>query len=218
MHHICTLIGYGADAIYPWLAYQSIVQMGRENWLSAEVSETLTKFKKALEGGILKVMSKMGISTLESYKGAQGFQAIGLDPDFVQEYFTGTSAYLTGRRPGTRSSVNYLSSTSWRSATRSSAISRWMSAATFTGAATGNFINGIRRRSVQLQYAVRTGNYEAYREFANYLNNQDQRLQTIRGLLDFDIDEHESIPDQSRWRRSKKSGSDFRPDRCHMAH
>src|ERR1700721_4743054 len=70
--------------------------MGRENWLSAEIGETLTKYKKALEGGILKVMSKMGISTLESYKGAQCFQAVGLNADFVQEYFTGTSAYLNG--------------------------------------------------------------------------------------------------------------------------
>ncbi len=77
VHHICTLIGYGADAIYPWLAYQSIVQMGRENWFSAEVGEAVSKFKKALEGGILKVMSKMGISTLESYKGAQGFPSGG---------------------------------------------------------------------------------------------------------------------------------------------
>ena len=96
VHHICTLIGYGADAIYPWLAYQSIAQMGRENWFSAEVGEAVKSSKKRLEGGILKVMSKMGISTLESYKGAQGFQAVGLNSDFVQEYFTGTSAYLKG--------------------------------------------------------------------------------------------------------------------------
>src|ERR1700741_5227320 len=54
------------------------------------------KFKKAVEGGILKVMSKMGISTLESYKGAQGFQAVGLDPEFVEEYFTGTTPKLKG--------------------------------------------------------------------------------------------------------------------------
>src|SRR5262249_38178745 len=86
VHHFCTLIGYGADAIYPWLAYQSIVQIGRENWLSSDVSEAVSKFKKAIEGGLLKVMSKMGISTLESYKAAQGFQTVGLDSDFVQEY------------------------------------------------------------------------------------------------------------------------------------
>jgi glutamate synthase domain-containing protein 2/glutamate synthase domain-containing protein 1/glutamate synthase domain-containing protein 3 len=193
VHHICTLIGYGADAIYPWLAYQSIVQMGRENWLSAEVGEALSKFKKGLEGGILKVMSKMGISTLESYKGAQGFQAVGLDSDFVREYFTGTSAYLNG--VGLEEVERELleqhelafgnkivgnlpldggGDLYWR---RDGELHQW------NPATVG-----------QLQYAVRTGNYEAYREFATYLNNQDQRLQTIRGLLDFDIDEHDSIP------------------------
>ena len=193
VHHICTLIGYGADAIYPWLAYQSIVQMGRENWLSAEVGETLSKFKKGLEGGILKVMSKMGISTLESYKGAQGFQAVGLDPDFVREYFTGTSAYLNGvgldeverelleqhelafgNKIVGNLPLDAGGDLYWR---RDGELHQW------NPATVG-----------QLQYAVRTGNYEAYREFANYLNNQDQRLQTIRGLLDFDIDEHDSIP------------------------
>jgi glutamate synthase domain-containing protein 2/glutamate synthase domain-containing protein 1/glutamate synthase domain-containing protein 3 len=193
VHHICTLIGYGADAIYPWLANQSIVQMGRENWLSAEVSETLTKYKKALEGGILKVMSKMGISTLESYKGAQGFQAVGLNTDFVEQYFTGTSAYLTGlgldeveREVLEQHEIAFGDKIVgnlpldvggdlyWR---RDGELHQWNP--TTVG---------------QLQYAVRTGNYEAYREFANYLNHQDQRLQTIRGLLDFVVDEHESIP------------------------
>src|ERR1700736_4780789 len=193
VHHICTLIGYGADGIYPWLAYQSIVQMGRENWLSAEVGETVSKFKKALEGGILKVMSKMGISTLESYKGAQGFQAVGLDPDFVQEYFTGTIAHLKGlglegverelleqhelafgNKIVGNLPLDVGGDLYWR---RDGELHQW------NPSTVG-----------QLQFAVRTGNYEAYREFANYLNDQDQRLQTIRGLLDFEIDEHESIP------------------------
>src|ERR1700736_203297 len=193
VHHICTLIGYGADAIYPWLAYQSIVQMGRENWFSADVLEAVSKFKKALEGGILKVMSKMGISTLESYKGAQGFQAVGLNPDFVEEYFTGTSAYLKGvgleqverevfeqhelafgNKIVGNLPLDVGGDLYWR---RDGELHQW------NPSTVG-----------QLQFAVRTGNYEAYREFANYLNDQNQRLQTIRGLLDFDIDEHESIP------------------------
>jgi glutamate synthase domain-containing protein 2/glutamate synthase domain-containing protein 1/glutamate synthase domain-containing protein 3 len=193
VHHICTLIGYGADAIYPWLAYQSIVQMGRDGWLSSEAGESVSKFKKAIEGGILKVMSKMGISTLESYKGAQGFQAVGLDQDFVQEYFAGTTAYLNG--VGLEQVENELleqhemafgnkivgnlpldvgGELYWR---RDGELHQWNPSTV-----------------AKLQYAVRTGNYEAYREFASYLNDQDQRLQTIRGLLDFNIDEHDSIP------------------------
>jgi glutamate synthase domain-containing protein 2/glutamate synthase domain-containing protein 1/glutamate synthase domain-containing protein 3 len=193
VHHFCTLIGYGADAIYPWLAYQSIAQMGRENWLSAEVGEATSKFKKAIETGILKVMSKMGISTLESYKGAQGFQAVGLNPELVQEYFSGTAAHLQGM--GLKEIASELleqhelaygnkimgnlpldvgGDLYWR---RDGELHQW---------------NPLTVG--KLQHAVRTGNYESYREFASYLNDQDQRLQTIRGLLDFDIDEHESIP------------------------
>jgi glutamate synthase (NADPH/NADH) large chain len=193
VHHFCTLIGYGADAIYPWLAYQSIVQMGRENWLSSEVGEAVSKFKKAIEGGLLKVMSKMGISTLESYKGAQGFQAVGLNPDFVQEYFAGTTAYLNGvgleevesevleqhelafgNKIVGNLPLDVGGDLYWR---RDGELHQWNPSTV-----------------AKLQYAVRTGNYEAYREFASYLNDQDQRLQTIRGLLDFDVNEHESIP------------------------
>src|SRR3984893_11040156 len=193
VHHFCTLIGYGADAIYPWLAYQSIAQMAHDSWFSGDGGEATARFKKAIEGGILKVMSKMGISTLESYKGAQVFQAIGLDRDLVQEYFSGTPTHLEG--VGLEQIEHELfqqhelafgdkivgnlpldvgGDLYWR---RDGELHQW------NPSTVG-----------QLQYAVRTGNYEAYREFASYLNDQDQRLQTIRGLLDFEIDEHESIP------------------------
>jgi glutamate synthase domain-containing protein 2/glutamate synthase domain-containing protein 1/glutamate synthase domain-containing protein 3 len=193
VHHFCALLGYGADAIYPWLANQSIVQMIREHWLTAAPGEAIGKFKRAVEGGILKVMSKMGISTLESYKGAQCFQAVGLDPDLVREYFAGTAAYLKG--VGLEEIENQIleqhelafgskiignlpldsgGELYWR---RDGELHQWNPWTVAT-----------------LQHAVRTGNYEAYREFANYLNEQDKRLQTIRGLLDFDFDEHEAIP------------------------
>jgi glutamate synthase domain-containing protein 2/glutamate synthase domain-containing protein 1/glutamate synthase domain-containing protein 3 len=193
VHHFCTLIGYGADAIYPWLANESIAQMTRENWLNGDPSDASTKFKKAVEGGILKVMSKMGISTVESYKGAQCFQAVGLDPEFVQEYFSGTSSYLRGigleeiereiREQHEIAFGNKIIGSLpldpggelyWR---RDGELHQWNPTTV-----------------AKLQYAVRTGNYDAYRDFAAYLNDQDQRLQTIRGLLEFEIDEHDSIP------------------------
>jgi glutamate synthase domain-containing protein 2/glutamate synthase domain-containing protein 1/glutamate synthase domain-containing protein 3 len=193
VHHFCTLIGYGADAIYPWLAYESIAQLAREGWLEGNACEPTARFKTAVEGGILKVMSKMGISTLESYKGAQVFQAVGLDRDFVQEYFTGTTAHLGGvgldqiERElieqhelafGEKIAGNLPLETGgelyWR---RDGELHQW---------------NPITVG--KLQHAVRTGNYDAYREFADFLNDQDRRLQTIRGLLDFDTDAHEAVP------------------------
>ena len=193
VHHFCTLIGYGADAIYPWLAYQSIAQMAHDSWFSGDGGEATARFKKAIEGGILKVMSKMGISTLESYKGAQVFQAIGLDRDLVQEYFSGTTWHLEGvgldqiereliqqhdlafgEKIAGNLPLDVGGDLYWR---RDGELHQW---------------NPVTVG--KLQDAVRTGNYEAYREFASYLNDQDERLQTIRGLLDFDIVENESIP------------------------
>ena len=193
VHHFCTLIGYGADAIYPWLAYRSIAQMARDAWFSGDKDEAIARFKQAIEGGLLKVMSKMGISTLESYKGAQVFQAVGLDHDLVQEYFSGTTAYLEGvgleqierelleqhelafgEKIAGNLPLDAGGDLYWR---RDGELHQW---------------NPITVG--KLQHAARTGNYEAYREFASFLNDQEERLQTIRGLLDFDIDEHESIP------------------------
>jgi glutamate synthase domain-containing protein 2/glutamate synthase domain-containing protein 1/glutamate synthase domain-containing protein 3 len=193
VHHFCTLIGYGADAIYPWLAYQSIAQMARDAWFTGDQDEAIARFKKAIEGGLLKVMSKMGISTLESYKGAQVFQVIGLDHDLVREFFSGTTAYLEGvgleqierelleqhelafgEKLAGNLPLDAGGDLYWR---RDGELHQW---------------NPLTVG--KLQHAARTGNYEAYREFASFLNDQEERLQTIRGLLDFDIDEHESIP------------------------
>jgi glutamate synthase (NADPH/NADH) large chain len=193
VHHFCTLIGYGADAIHPWLAFESIAQLGREGWLKGSVAEAHKQFKKAIEGGILKVMSKMGISTLESYKGAQVFQAVGLNFDLVREYFTGTTAHLEGvgieqierelleqhelafgEKIAGNLPLDAGGDLYWR---RDGELHQW---------------NPITVG--KLQQAARTGSYEAYREFATFLNDQDERLQTIRGLLEFDIDEHESVP------------------------
>jgi glutamate synthase domain-containing protein 2/glutamate synthase domain-containing protein 1/glutamate synthase domain-containing protein 3 len=192
VHHFCTLIGYGADAIYPWLAYASIAQLARDGWLNGDAHDGVKQFRKAVEGGILKVMSKMGISTLESYKGAQVFQAVGLNLDFVREYFTGTVAHLEGvgldqierelieqhalafgEKIAGNVPLDPGGELYWR---RDGELHQW---------------NPITVG--KLQHAVRTGSYEVYREFANYLNDQEQRLQTIRGLLDFDIVAHESV-------------------------
>ena len=126
-------------------------------------------------------------------------QAVGLNPDFVQEYFAGTTGHLRG--VGLEEVENELleqhelafgnkivgnlpldagGELYWR---RDGELHQWNPSTV-----------------AKLQYAVRTGNYEAYREFASYLNDQDQQLQTIRGLLDFDIDEHASIPSPNRAR------------------
>ncbi|NPA32348.1 MAG: glutamate synthase subunit alpha, partial [Aquificae bacterium] len=93
-HQIACLIGYGASAVYPYLAYEVIHDMVQKGEINLPYEEAVFKYKEALEKGLLKIMSKMGISTLNSYQGAQIFDSVCLNKDFVEEYFTGTPVTL----------------------------------------------------------------------------------------------------------------------------
>ena len=98
VHHFCCLAGYGAEAINPYLAFDTLLDMHKRGELPAEVDayEVVSRYIKSIGKGILKVMSKMGISTYQSYCGAQIFDAIGLKSDFVDKYFTGTATTIEG--------------------------------------------------------------------------------------------------------------------------
>lgn len=97
IHHLCCLIGYGAGAVNPYLALSSAASMAEEGILEAiDPATARRRFIKAAEKGILKVMSKMGISTLQSYRGAQIFEAVGISPSVIDAYFTGTSSRIGG--------------------------------------------------------------------------------------------------------------------------
>lgn len=98
VHHMCVLLGYGADAICPWLSLEAMLKVDREGLLKVEMStdKLIANWRKSIDGGILKVMSKMGISTLQSYKGAQIFEALGLDTTVVDRCFAGTASRIKG--------------------------------------------------------------------------------------------------------------------------
>ncbi len=97
-HHFATLLGYGASGVNPYLVYQTIHDMKKRNLLSAELTEERAayNYKKAAAGELLKIMSKMGISTLQSYHGAQIFEALGISKEVVDHYFTGTVSRIGG--------------------------------------------------------------------------------------------------------------------------
>jgi len=97
VHHYCLLIGYGASAINPYLAFETLDDMIRQNLLTGiDHRKAVNHYTKAVKKGVVKVMSKMGISTLQSYRGAQIFEAIGLDEKFVDAYFTNTPSRISG--------------------------------------------------------------------------------------------------------------------------
>ena len=187
VHHLATLVGYGADAVNPYLAYRTIADLvaGSDG---AELEKAISAYVTALEDGLLKIMSKMGISTVESYQGAQIFEAVGLRSEFIGEYFEGTPARTEGigiteleADLRARHAVAYDDDPE---------IERQ---GEYEHRSDGIFHQWNPSTVGALQQSVRSGNYERYTEFASQINEQNERLQTLRGLLEFD-DDRESIP------------------------
>ncbi|WP_436909311.1 glutamate synthase large subunit [Halosimplex marinum] len=182
VHHIATLVGYGAGAVNPYLAYQTIEDLvaGPDG---AELATAIDAYVNALEDGLLKTMAKMGISTVESYQGAQIFEAVGLSSDFVAEYFEGTANRTEGI--GLEEIEEDLLDRHEVAWGEDPDLERQ-----------GEFENrsgGIHHQwnpstVGKVQQAVRTGDYERYKEFASEINDQNEQLQTLRGLLEFDSD------------------------------
>jgi glutamate synthase (NADPH/NADH) large chain len=96
VHHFCVLAGYGAEAVNPYLAFETLEELRQRSKLPLKPYEVQKNFLKAIGKGVMKVMSKMGISTYQSYCGAQIFDAVGLSTEFVEKYFTGTQSVIEG--------------------------------------------------------------------------------------------------------------------------
>jgi glutamate synthase (NADPH/NADH) large chain len=182
VHHFATLVGYGAGAINPYLAYQSIGDLvaGEDG---ADLGEAIDAYVGAVEDGLLKTMAKMGISTVESYRGAQIFEAVGLSSDFVAEYFEGTTARTEGIDVDDveedllkRHEVAF---------DEDADLERQ---GEYEHRSSGMFHEWNPQSVGALQQAVRTGDYERYGDFAGMMNKQTENLQSLRGLLEFDSD------------------------------
>ncbi len=186
VQHFCLLIGYGAGGINPYLALESVEDLAERGEINGTKPDYAAyNFLKANEKGILKVMSKMGISTVQSYRGAQIFEAIGINDDLIERYFTRTPSRIQGigldiveeetlQRhrsafddpflPGMQE-LDMGGQYQWR---RHSEFHQWNPEAI-----------------AKLQYATRSNDPRAYREFANEVNDQSRKMATLRGLLEF---------------------------------
>jgi glutamate synthase (NADPH/NADH) large chain len=178
---MATLIGYGADAINPYLAYETIgdIVAGPDG---ADPGEAVEAYVKALEDGLLQTMAKMGISTVESYRGAQIFEAVGLDSEFVAEYFEGTTARTGGIG---LEEIEADLRERYKVAFADPELERQGEYEHRTG---GIHHQWNPKTVGTLQGAVRSGDYGQYLEFAEMINDQHERLQTLRGLLGFESD------------------------------
>ena len=182
VHQFCTLAGYGAEAINPYLAFETLEGMVSE--LEEEVTpyEAVKRYIKAVDKGIMKVMSKMGISTYQSYCGAQIFDAIGLSTEFVDKYFTGTATQIEGV------GLAEIAEEAFRRHEDAFGINPVLKTSLDVG---GDYAMRIRGEAhvwtadtvSNLQHAVRGNSVEKYRAFAKHINQQSERLKTMRGLF-----------------------------------
>ena len=184
--HFCVLIGYGASAVNPYLAIETLENLAQRNQLPEGVTfeMALRNYKKAVKKGLLKVFSKMGISTLQSYRGAQIFEAIGLSKSLVDQYFTGTPSRIEGIgleviAEETRRKHAFAFSPLTESETELDVGGQ------YHWRARGEY-HLINPHTVsKLQHAVRRDSFASYQEFADHINNQNRQLCTLRGLMDF---------------------------------
>jgi glutamate synthase (NADPH/NADH) large chain len=182
VHHFCCLAGYGAEAINPYLAFETLIAMRDELPEKIGEKEIITRYIKSIGKGILKVMSKMGISTYQSYCGAQIFDAVGLKNDFVERFFFGTTTRIEG--VGLQE-IAEETSRRHRDAFGDSPVLR------HSLDVGGEYLFRMRGEAhvwspesvAVLQHAVRGNSYDKYRAYAALLNEQAEEILTIRGLF-----------------------------------
>ncbi|HTR58944.1 MAG TPA: glutamate synthase large subunit [Casimicrobiaceae bacterium] len=185
VHHFALLAGYGAEAIHPYLALETLAQL--QDYVP-EVSrdDSAKHFVKAICKGLYKVMSKMGISTYQSYCGAQIFEAVGLNSAFVEKYFTGTASNIEGI------GLFEVAEEAFLLHQLAFGHDPLLRDALDAG---GEYAYRVRGEEhmwtpdsiAKLQHAVRSGSYATYRDYARLVNEQGKRLMTLRGLFEFKL-------------------------------
>ncbi len=193
VHHFGVLAGYGAEAVHPYLAMETLVQMHKDlpGELSAE--KAIYNYVKAIGKGLSKIMSKMGVSTYMSYCGAQLFEAIGLNSDTVEKYFTGTSSRVEGIGVF---EIAEEAIRMHRSAFGADPVLAHMldAGGEYAWRTRGEEHMWTPDAIAKLQHASRANNWSTYKEYAQLINDQSRRHMTLRGLFEFKVDPSKAIP------------------------
>ncbi|MGB5617600.1 MAG: glutamate synthase large subunit, partial [Desulfobacterales bacterium] len=184
IHHFCCLLGYGAGAVNPYLAFETLAQMIAVGDLpEVDVPTAAANYVKAVEKGILKVMSKMGISTLQSYRGAQIFECVGLNETVVDRYFTGTPSRISG------AGIDLIAEEirhRHADASRSHESERQLDpGGKYKWRRNGEAHQYTPLTIARLQQAVRSNDRRAWNDFTELVDGQNRREGLIRGLFEF---------------------------------
>jgi glutamate synthase (NADPH) large chain len=191
VHHVALLIGYGAAAVNPYLAMESVEDLVREGTFMAgvETEAAIRNLIKALGKGVLKVMSKMGISTVASYRGAQVFEAVGLDADFVDTYFHLTDTKIGGAGIDViAAEVAARHAKAYPASGIAAAHRRLEIGGEYQWRREGEPHLFDPDTVFRLQHATRTRRYDIFKQYTDRVNEQSQRLMTLRGLFSLKAD------------------------------
>ena len=192
VHHFALLAGYGAEAIHPYLAMETLTAMYQGKPGGVDGDKAIKNYIKAIGKGLNKVMSKMGISTYMSYCGAQIFEAVGLARGLVDQYFRGTASNIGG--------IGLFEVMEEAIRTHRAAFSDDPLLATMLDAG-GEYAWRVRGEEhmwtpdaiAKLQHASRANSYQTYKEYAQIINDQSRRHMTLRGLFEFKVDPRKAI-------------------------
>jgi glutamate synthase (ferredoxin) len=214
VHHFALLIGYGAGAINPYLAFETLDDMIEEGHLkNIDHDKAVKQYVKAVNKGVLKVMSKMGISTAQSYCGAQIFEAIGLNKDLVDKYFTWTASRVGGI--GIDVIHEEVKARHQRAYAERSANGHTLDVGGHYQWRREGEAHLFNPETVhKLQYACRTGNYDIFKQYSKLVDDQSRRLCTLRGLFELKFAENpipieEVEPVESIMRRFKSGAMSY---------
>jgi glutamate synthase domain-containing protein 2 len=193
VHHFAVLAGYGAEAVHPYLAMHTLAVLHRELPGDLSAEKAIANYVKAVGKGLSKIMSKMGVSTYMSYCGAQLFEAIGLESEFVQKFFRGTASQVGGI------GVFEVAEEAIRMHTAAFGEDPLLDTMLEAG---GEYAWRVRGEEhmwtpdaiAKLQHSARGNRYDTYKEYAQIINDQSQRHMTLRGLFEFKLDPAKAIP------------------------
>jgi len=196
VHHVATLIGFGASAVNPYLAMETCENLVRSGQLTGITTEkAVSNVIKALGKGVLKIMSKMGISTVSSYAAAQCFEAVGLSQEFVDEYFTGVTSKLGGVGIETIAAENAARHAYAYPGDEAATVHRELSVGgeyQWRREGPPHLFNP--QTVFRLQHSTRSGRYDIFREYTRLVDDQAAELKTLRGMFALKTGERPPVP------------------------
>jgi glutamate synthase (NADPH) large chain len=195
VHHFALLLGYGAGSINPYVAFETLDDLIANGLIKPGIDhgEAVKKYRKAIKKGVVKVMSKMGISTIQSYRGAQIFEAIGLEAKFVEKYFDKTASRIGGvglREIAEETLYHHRRAYSPRDVGPLILIEGGQ----YQWRRDGEFHLFNPETVYRLQHATHSGRFEIFKQYTQMVNDQSERQCTLRGLFEFRLNRCTSVP------------------------